>query len=488
MAPQTDFNELPYGDSRDAKNYHEDDAAFDERHKRVIDGTINLCPKITTAFMERAVSLGEVVSEEQPALKKTKLANGEALGKTKQQSESVIFMTPGSEKGSSTPTSIIMIDEVGFEDDNMMQIEKEGAVRYVPSPEMTGVKPTTTRLCAAISGQIYNATNVDDFNLNSDDLQIDAEIIMFEQHKKLEATTPPFVVVVTGQTMICGWRGSSTLMDWVMDFAFAPVASSRWIKSAKSIRVQGGYCSLVESDLSLHEDAIIEEIKKRGIQELILTGHSLAGGVAQVAHLCIEGSRANAYSPWSASDLKHLVVRSVAFSAPMTTVNIDRANDAESVAFVNHVGTNMCNVIYESDPVPRGYAHVTFIQEVLENAIPQVVKGVRVPGIFKRMLRVQGRVQKAVGKAIEGNTDVIKIAEYYRHIGKVIYYEDDKSKPVTYIDKGFHYSKPKDSTQKLFYDIKYKKSDDVFTSAKSNHMFLVAGPGLAYGIKQQDAK
>jgi hypothetical protein len=40
-------------------------------------------------------------------------------------------------------------------------------------------------------------------------------------------------------------------------------------------------------------------------------------------------------------------------------------------------------------------------------------------------------------------------------------------------------------TQNIFYDIKYKESDDVFTAAKTNHMFLVAGPGLAYGLKKK---
>lgn len=489
MSPQDindDLSELPYGDSRDSENYHEDDEAFEEMHQKVLNDTKNLGPKMTKAFMERAVSLDH--SEHQHSMKKIKLVNGQAVAikSTEYQHESVLIMTPDSLKR--RQSSIVIFDETGVDDENMMEIQKQGAVRYVPTTTMTGVAPNTTRLCAAISGQIYNAKSVADFNLSNRDLKIDAEIIMFETHQKLEETTPPFVVIVSGKTMICGWRGSSTLMDWVMDFAFAPVASSRWIKSAKSVRAQGGYCALIESDLSLHEDFIIDEIKKRGIEELVLTGHSLAGGLAQVAHLCIEGSRANSYSPWSSSDLKNLVVRSVVFSAPMTTVNMDRANDKVSCHFVNHVGAHMCNIIFESDPVPRGYAHLSFIQQLMENAMPQIVKGLPVPRIFKRMLGVQGKIQNAVSSAVAGNADLIKIAEYYRHIGRVLYYEDEASKPVTYIDKGFHYKKPTDSKQKLFYDIEYKESNDVFTSAKSNHMFLVAGPGLAYGLPPQDKK
>ena len=170
----------------------------------------------------------------------------------------------------------------------------------------------------------------------------------------------------------------------------------------------------------------------------------------------------------------------------MSIMNLDRVHDKDSVDFINKIGAQMSNIIYESDPVPRGYAHLDFIGEVIENALPQVVKGIPVPGIFRRLLGVQSRIQGALNEQIEANAATLMIAEGYRHIGKVIYYENDAATPVSYIDKGFHYVKPKECTQKLFYDIEYVKSKDVFTTAKTNHMFLVAGPGLAYGIKKTD--
>jgi hypothetical protein len=39
------------------------------------------------------------------------------------------------------------------------------------------------------------------------------------------------------------------------------------------------------SALKLHEDDIFSQIKENGITELVFTGHSLGGGIAQVAHL-----------------------------------------------------------------------------------------------------------------------------------------------------------------------------------------------------------
>eukprot|EP00978_Attheya_sp_CCMP212_P021809 scaffold64129_cov51-Attheya_sp.AAC.2 len=467
MAPQNDddINELSYGDSRDNENYHEEGAAFDKKHKKVIDDTSNLGPKLVDALKGRGAD-----QDEQPPTKKMKTRNGAAKP------------TSINKRG----ISATVCDDV--DDDDIMKLKKEGNVHYVPTSAMTGVESNITRLCAAISGQIYDASSIDDFNLNCGDLQIKCEIIMFDTHNKLEVTSPPFVVVVMGKTMICGWRGSSTLMDWIMDVAFAPVASSRWIKSAKSVRAQGGYCALIESDLSLHEDFLIKNIKDRGIEDLVMTGHSLAGGLAQVAHLSIAGSRANRYSPWSDRALKNLNVRSVAFSAPMTTLNLDRANDPVSVSFVNDVGSNMCNIIYECDPVPRFYANVSFIYALMENAIPQIAGGIPIPRMFRSMFGVQKKIANVLSSAIKSQGDLIKVAEYYRHIGKIIYYEDDQSKPVTYIDKGFHHTKPKGSTQNLFYDLKYKPSDDVIGTATTNHLFLVKGPGLAYGLKKPEEK
>jgi hypothetical protein len=164
----------------------------------------------------------------------------------------------------------------------------------------------------------------------------------------------------------------------------------------------------------------------------------------------------------------------------MTTVNLDRANDPVSVSFVNDVGLNMCNIIYGSDVVPRAYANATFILAVVKNAIPQLLKGHKIPRFLQHWL--DKKIDTKVRGAIQSQGDLIKIAEYFRHIGKVIHYEDEQSIPVTYIDKGFHYSKPKGSTQKLFYDLEYKESDDVVTTLLNAHLITVRGPGLAYGL------
>eukprot|EP00978_Attheya_sp_CCMP212_P024136 scaffold75439_cov41-Attheya_sp.AAC.1 len=127
MDPKTDddTNELPYGDSRDSENYHEDDAEFDKKHKKLIDDTCNLGPKLANAFNERATGQGE-----EPPTKKMK---------TRKDAAAPILVL------SKQRASINILDDVDDDDDDyMMKIQKEGNVRYVPTSAMTGVESNVT--------------------------------------------------------------------------------------------------------------------------------------------------------------------------------------------------------------------------------------------------------------------------------------------------------------------------------------------------------
>ena len=229
--------------------------------------------------------------------------------------------------------------------ENTRKSDLEGYIEIPPNSDMTGVDETTTRICAALSGQIYTAKSKYDFDLSISGRVV--EVILFDDNGILAETTPPIAIAITGNTMIIGWRGSQTLMDWIMDFAFAPMASRSWVHMAPSIRAQGGYCALVESYMCKHESTILKEVKTRGIQEILLTGHSLAGGLAQVAHCFLEGERLAVSSPWKCLD--QVNIRCISFSAPMTTVNLNR-KDKGSAKFLKKVGSNASNIIFESDP------------------------------------------------------------------------------------------------------------------------------------------
>jgi hypothetical protein len=136
--------------------------------------------------------------------------------------------------------------------------------------------------------------------------------------------------------------------------------------------------------------------------------------------------------------------------------------------------------------VPRAYADLGFLNDLVEDAIPQVAKSIKVPGIFKWAFGLQQKISEAIQSTITKEEALIEVAAYFRHIGKVIYYKSHDAAPEVYIDKGAFYRKPEGSNQKLFRDIKYVASNDVIKSAKDNHLFLVTGPGLAYNVKREE--
>jgi hypothetical protein len=234
--------------------------------------------------------------------------------------------------------------------------EDKTKIKTAPGIEMTGVEPELTRLCAAVSGQIYKVKTMTEFELNADGLTPEPKVILLDTD--CNVTIAPMAAVVVGNKLVIGFRGSSTLMDWILDFAFAPVANRTLMDKAPKVRTPAGFSALVENYLAKHEKTILDQLKtiisKDGEAELIFTGHSLAGGLAQVFHLFIEGQLQTEESKWS--KLKtNLTVRTIAFSAPMTTLNLDDRNikkdkDGKSTEFVEKVAKTMSNIIYKHDP------------------------------------------------------------------------------------------------------------------------------------------
>jgi cytochrome oxidase Cu insertion factor (SCO1/SenC/PrrC family) len=348
MAPNAARNESPSPSIPDLTSdfeyddgcYHDGKEEIKQNIKKVVVHWKKVAQKLDSALAEGA----------QKRLSADTITYNEERPK-KRRAKQVASVTPDTFAAMAAITEKAPDDLTSVKSYNLeaKKSDKEGVIQNAPTPAMTGVDEILTRVCAALSGQMYTAKAKEDFDLSIDDRKV--EVILFDDNGELAETTPPMAIATTGDTMIIGWRGSSTLMDWVMDFAFAPMASRSWMHTAPCVRAQGGYCALVENYMGKHESFILSQIQSRGIKELLLTGHSLAGGVAQVAHCFIEGERLSPRSPWNACTraMKSLAVRCISFSAPMTTVNLCR-NDKASTKFLQNVGNNMANIIYESDP------------------------------------------------------------------------------------------------------------------------------------------
>lgn len=153
-----------------------------------------------------------------------------------------------------------------------VKLKGDGDFKHMPTPEQTGVDVHICRLAATLSQQLYDVKKEirDEFMLNTDTHKTDS--IHLEQQSIHVETNPTFGVVVSGDTMILGWRGTDTLTDAINDFAWSPCSSVAWRKHKKNIKIQGAMASLCMNDIASHEDMIIEECKKRGIKEIVTTG------------------------------------------------------------------------------------------------------------------------------------------------------------------------------------------------------------------------
>jgi len=107
----------------------------------------------------------------------------------------------------------------------------------VPTKEMTGVEPHMTRLCSTLSHQLYKKESKDQFQLSTKDNK--AEVLINDNHGELKNATVPFAAVISGDTMILGWRGTSGMADMLNDAAASPQSSFAWRKHAKTIKAQG---------------------------------------------------------------------------------------------------------------------------------------------------------------------------------------------------------------------------------------------------------
>jgi hypothetical protein len=467
------------------EHYHDDDAFGKEMVKEMVEETRNVAKEVTAAF-QNAIDkkVVEPLKEEERELKRRR-----KVEKEESQTKNRHHLEPGT-------------------------------CRYIPTQQETAISPDLCRVCATLSGQIYAATSKESFQLDLEKKykpDFEVEVTHFFNNGKLQETTPALAIAVTGETMIavwCGTRGTANPMDIVFDANFAPLASSAWVGVAPHVRAQGGILALVENYMCLYKEVLATEVKSRGIKNLILTGHSLGGGIAQVCHLYLQGERLQQHSSKSSNSnsslsegeslwSQSLNIHTVAFAAPMTTVNLKRSDKAcQQFLQSCESGTNstMCNVIYSMDVVPRGYACIHYINEVLKGAIPELCNDLPVPGFLKWAFGAKSKMQEMVESIIEGNKDLISIMVLYRHIGKIIYYPNDKASPIQLVDKGFFYKplprpspdsglgvypptngKEEEGSPARLRDIEYERqSTEVLAEM---HNFLVgnnAGPGLAY--------
>ena len=197
--------------------------------------------------------------------------------------------------------------------------------------------------------------------------------------------------------------------------------------------------------------------------------------MGQIAHTTMRAQIQEESSPWA--ELKDVNVRSVVFSAPMTTVLINNASD-ETDTFMDEVNDNSCNLIFSNDPVPRSYGYLTFIQDFVENAADEISDMIPIPSTLKFAIQLKSKLEKGVDKAVDGRTlqDIVTTLSKYVHPGNIVYYEDKDSKPAVLKDMGAFYKNTKRRTD-TFRSVPYKPVEKPLSEAMGWHSDIRAGLG-----------
>ena len=396
-------------------------------------------------------------------------------------------------------------------------------IEHLPQKNMTGLEPDLVQLLSTISMQLYNnESSVEQFNFTGNKYGT-INSTYYESNGIFECTNSPFVVVVVDHTLIIGWRGSTTLFDWIRDFSFNVGSSSRWGSLSTVVKAQGGYLSLVEDQLVTNEEFLLNIIEKQNITRIISTGHSLGGGVAQVAHLWLEGSLSNdtvngGYINPKWHDLRlqrrgnntDLTVFTMAFEAPSTTLFVASVDDdlnQRGRDFLNQCGVNMITTCFGNDLVPRMAGNYNFAVKILTSTLErleelslftlgfvtaaatyEMVTAVTTYRFLKNF-HVYSHIDNRIGT--EKESCLLNIADQYQHIGKILYYANMDAKPEIYVDDrdgGFDLDDGTDTNYPQFDSIHPIPASDTISgyddSLYYDHMAIVAAPGLTFSFEQ----
>ena len=237
--------------------------------------------------------------------------------------------------------------------------------------------------------------------------------------------------------------------------------------------------------MSLHEDAIVRLIEKHKVERAFFTGHSLGGGVANVANLVVRGQLQKGGSPWAKLEGK-VTWSACTFAAPQTIV---RLYEPEKIPpLMADLDASSYNVVYGCDAVPRIPGMLKYMGDIVEKVVPKVIMGtlekkadeyVDTFGFISKLAAgaAADRVIDAVEEKLEGvptaavaylkNKGIAEIMRPFTHQGTVVYLAPEALEYVQV--KGAKIKETLDVNGKAFDKLLGKESDKWASSLSYAH-------------------
>ena len=222
------------------------------------------------------------------------------------------------------------------------------------------------------------------------------------------------------------------------------LAASRWSGVTKQINAHGMYVSLVENTFSRHEHEIVALALKHKVTRAFITGHSLGGGVANVAHLFVRaGQLKKAGSPWAELAGK-VTWLACTFASPQTIVRLYEPEKPPPL--MAELDASSYNVVYGVDAVPRLWSMLTYLGAIVEIALPEFLEAETVKEVvpswfpLKTLIRMghflgldlDGKIDDLTAVPIKflKNKGLAEVLGQFSHTGTVVYIKDKDLKYV----------------------------------------------------------
>jgi hypothetical protein len=197
------------------------------------------------------------------------------------------------------------------------------------------------------------------------------------KHGEIEDPHSPIAMVICesnggNATMFIAWRGTDRLIDFLTDSDVFPTAGMLWDDYCCEIKSHNGMYGRMQ-DLFME---LIERVQvlcsQHSVENVVFTGHSLGGGLAQIALLAANGQKHAKFKEVKNEQLRKSCIdtfnkvkfTAVAFAAPMVFYFPKQMSDTTRMVWQS-LQLAIKNFVYENDVVPRFPRLTTFLEKIV---------------------------------------------------------------------------------------------------------------------------